>query len=65
MPISLPVSANVTSLAFGFIARLFRKAPPAVRKTGGVDLWTLDSMSRGRDSVSPDVLRELDKHAAT
>jgi hypothetical protein len=65
MPISLPVSANVASLAFGFIARLFRKAAPAAaRKTGGADLWTLYSMSRGRDSVSPAVLRELDKHAA-
>lgn len=64
MPISLPVSANVASLAFGFIARLFRKAPPAARKTDGADLWTLYSMSRGRDSVSPAVLRELNKHAA-
>lgn len=65
MPISLPVSANVASLAFGFIARLFRKAPPAAaRKTDAADLWTLYSMSRGRDSVSPAVLRELEKRAA-
>ncbi len=63
MSSSLPVSANVASVAFGFIARLFRKAP-AVRKSEGADLWALYSMSRGRDSVSPAVLRELAKKAA-
>jgi len=60
MSSSLPVSANVASLAFGFIARLFRKAPAS----SGASLWALYSMSRGRDSVSPAVLRELDKQAA-
>lgn len=60
---SLPVSANVASVAFAFIARLFRTAP-AARSTEGADLWTLYSLSRGRDSVSPAVLRELDKNAA-
>ncbi|WP_288378079.1 hypothetical protein [uncultured Massilia sp.] len=62
MPTSLPVSANVASLAFAYIARLFRKAP--ARKTDGVDLRVLYNMSRGRDSVSPAVLRELAKNAA-
>ena len=63
MSSSLPVCANVASVAFGFIARLFRMAP-AVRSTEGADLRTLYSVSRGPDSVPPAVLRELDKNAA-
>lgn len=62
MPTSLPVSANVVSLAFSYIARLFKA--PAARRADGIDLRALYRMSRGRDSVSPAVLRELDKHAA-
>jgi hypothetical protein len=63
MSTSLPVSANVASVAFGFIARLFG-TKPAARSTEGADLRTLYRLSRGRDSVSPAVLRELDKNAA-
>lgn len=62
MSTSLPVSANVVSLAFGYIARLFKA--PVARSADGVDLRALYNMSRGRDSVSPAVLRALDKHAA-
>ena len=62
---SLPVSANVVSLAFGFIARLFRKPAPGVAVAANDYVWALYSMSRGRDSVSPAVLRKLaDKAAA-
>jgi len=65
MSSSLPVSANVASVAFGFIARLFRRpSPAAARSADGADLWALYSMSRGRDSVSPAVQRALARNAA-
>lgn len=62
---SLPVSASVAGLAFGFIARLFRKpAPGAARAAANDDVWSLYGMSRGRDSVSPAVLSKLAEKAA-
>lgn len=45
-----------------FIRSLFRAEAPAARNDG--DLWALFQMSRGRDSVSPAVLRKLADVAA-
>jgi len=43
-----------------FIRSLFlTPAPIAARSSAGVDLRTLYQLSRGRDSVSPAVLRKL------
>lgn len=61
---SLPVSASVASLAFGFIARLFRKPAPGAARAASDDVWSLYGMSRGRDSVSPAVLSKLAEKAA-
>lgn len=44
-----------------FIRSLFNTTPAA---RGDTSVWTLYSMSRGRDSVSPAVLRKLADHAA-
>ena len=45
-----------------FIRNLFHAAPAA--QGAGTSVWALYSMSRGRDSVSPAVLRKLADHAA-
>ena len=45
-----------------FIRSLFNSTS-AVQGNAG-NLWTLYQMSRGRDSVSPAVLRKLAAHAA-
>jgi len=42
-----------------FIRSLFRTPVPAVARSGQADLWSLYQLSRGRDSVSPAVLRKL------
>lgn len=53
---------NIMSHTIDFIRSLFRtEAPAAVR---GNDVWALFQMSRGRDSVSPAVLRKLATVAA-
>ena len=60
MPHSLPVSAKVADVAFGFIQSLFRRPAPVKGRAGsGADVWDLYQLSRGRDSVSPAVLRKL------
>ncbi|MCC2970730.1 hypothetical protein [Massilia sp. IC2-476] len=64
MPSSLPVSAQVINTAFGFIQSLFRRPAPAAVHANAPDLFTLYQMSRGRDSVSPAVLRKLADAAA-
>ncbi len=56
---SIPAAADVASLAFSFIGRLFRTAPAARD-----EVWDLYRMSRGADSVSPAVLRKLAENAA-
>lgn len=45
-----------------FIRSLFLAPVPAAAR--GDDLWTLYQLSRGRDSVSPAVLRKLTEAAA-
>ena len=64
----LPASTDVASLALGFIQNLFRRpAPVAARGAAAADsgdVWALYRMSRGADSVSPAVLRQLAKAAA-
>ena len=50
------------SATFEFIRSLFNNPAPT-RKDAG-DLWTLYQLSRGRDSVSPAVLRKLADAAA-
>ncbi|SFC88290.1 hypothetical protein [Massilia yuzhufengensis] len=47
-----------------FIRSLFRAEAPAAARNDG-DLWALFQMSRGRDSVSPAVLRKLAERAAS
>ena len=47
-----------------FIRSLFRTPAPAVARSNQADLWTLYQLSRGRDSVSPAVLRRLAEAAA-
>jgi hypothetical protein len=54
---------NIMSNTIDFIRSLFRAEAPAAAR-GTSDLWTLFQMSRGRDSVSPAVLRRLADHAA-
>lgn len=62
---SLPAATNVASIALDFIQSLFsRPSPAALRKADAGDIWALYSMSRGRDSVSPAVLRKLADNAA-
>jgi hypothetical protein len=61
---TLPVSTSVTSLAIDFIQSLFRPAPVLSRKAAAGDPRTLYQMTRGRDSVSPAVLRNLADQAA-
>ncbi len=51
------------STTFEFIRSLFRSPAPAARN-GGADLLALYQLSRGRDSVSPAVLRRLADAAA-
>ena len=56
---------NIMSTTIDFIRNLFRI--PAAVVTGsssGGDLWSLYQLSRGRDSVSPAVLRKLADAAA-
>lgn len=48
---------------FDFILGLFRSPVSATRGNAG-DLWSLYQLSRGRDSVSPAVLRRLADAAA-
>lgn len=64
MPSSLPVSAQVINTAFGFLQSLFRRPAPAVVRADSADVWKLYQLSRGRDSVSPAVLRKLADAAA-
>ncbi|MGH8856237.1 MAG: hypothetical protein ACREWI_18380 [Telluria sp.] len=52
------------SQTLAFIRTLFRAETPAAAHAGG-DLWALFRMSRGRDSVSPAVLRKLANAAAS
>ena len=42
-----------------FIRSLFLTPAPITAHNSGGDLWTLYQLSRGRDSVSPAVLRKL------
>jgi hypothetical protein len=42
-----------------FFRSLFHAPVPALARSGQVDLRTLYQLSRGRDSVSPAVLRKL------
>ncbi len=42
-----------------FIRSLFLTPAPITARNSGGDLWTLYQLSRGRDSVSPAVLRKL------
>jgi hypothetical protein len=51
------------SHAIDFIRSLFRAEAPAVRAATD-DVWTLFQMSRGRDSLSPAVVRKLAAAAA-
>ena len=64
MPHSLPVAAQVINAAFGFIQSLFLRPAPVAARADAIDLRTLYQMSRGRDSVSPAVLRKLAEAAA-
>lgn len=52
------------STTFDFILSLFRQPIPATASSGAGDLRTLYQLSRGRDSVSPAVLRKLAEAAA-
>ena len=62
---SLPASTNFASIALDLIQNLFRRpSPAALRKADAGDVWALYGMSRGRDSVSPAVLRKLADNAA-
>ncbi len=54
---------NIMSTIFDAILSLFR-TPAVVSGSSGSDLWSLYQLSRGRDSVSPAVLRKLADAAA-
>lgn len=47
------------STFIAFLRSLFLVPVPATARSNGVDLGALYRMSRGRDSVSPAVLRKL------
>ena len=47
-----------------FIRSLFLTPAPIAAHNSGGDLWSLYQLSRGRDSVSPAVLRKLAEAAA-
>lgn len=47
-----------------FIRSLFLAPAPVAARSDTGDLWTLYQLSRGRDSVSPAVLRKLAEAAA-
>ena len=55
---------NIMSSTFDFILSLFRQPVPAAIGNDAGDLRTLYQLSRGRDSVSPAVLRKLAEAAA-
>ena len=62
---NLPASTNIASIALDLIQSLFRRpSPAALRRADAGDVWALYSLSRGRDSVSPAVLRKLADNAA-
>ncbi|MGI4841934.1 MAG: hypothetical protein ACRYF7_01340 [Janthinobacterium lividum] len=42
-----------------FVRSLFLTPAPIAARNSGGDLWSLYQLSRGRDSVSPAVLRKL------
>ena len=47
-----------------FIRSFFLTPAPIAAHNSGGDLWSLYQLSRGRDTVSPAVLRKLDEAAA-
>jgi hypothetical protein len=50
---------NIMSAIIEFFRSLFHAPVPALARSGQADLRTLYQLSRGRDSVSPAVLRKL------
>ena len=55
---------NIMSTTFDFIRSLFRTSSPVAAGGNASDLLALYQLSRGRDSVSPAVLRKLADAAA-
>ena len=50
---------NIMATIVSFIRSLFLTPAPITAHNSGGDLWILYQLSRGRDSVSPAVLRKL------
>jgi len=57
---SIAIPGNdIMATILNFIRSLFLTPAPIAAHNSGGDLWSLYQLSRGRDSVSPAVLRKL------
>ncbi|MFN3789353.1 hypothetical protein [Massilia sp.] len=57
---SIATSGNdIMATIINFVRSLFLTPAPITAHHSGGDLWSLYQLSRGRDSVSPAVLRKL------